>query len=134
MDSKRTHLFKNVIIVKIKDRLDMGGRRGRGGMCLSTRSCEVPSSSMTVLWVRDMCTPISLWIPQHSRQIFTPRLRDNHSGSRAKTQRVIFQKCMYIISLNLCQLIQKLFTLFKIIYLLWNNICHIMNIMTMFPH
>ena len=46
-----------------------------------TKSCEVPSASMTTLCVREMCTPSSLWIPQHSKHIITPRLVDNHSGS-----------------------------------------------------
>ena len=46
-----------------------------------TKSCEVPRASMTTLCVREMCTPSSLWIPQHSRHIITPRLVDSHSGS-----------------------------------------------------
>ena len=44
-------------------------------------SCAVPRASMTMDWVREMWTPMSRCTPQHSRQMRTPRLTDNHSGS-----------------------------------------------------
>ena len=49
-----------------------------------TSSCDVPRWSMTILCIRDICTPMSLCIPQHSKQTSTPRFTDNHSGSEEK--------------------------------------------------
>jgi len=34
-------------------------------------------------WMREIWTPISLWIPEHSMHVRMPRLVDNHLGSRA---------------------------------------------------
>lgn len=46
-----------------------------------TKSSEVPSLSSSMDWMREMWTPISRWIPEHSMQVRIPRLVDSHLGS-----------------------------------------------------
>lgn len=46
-----------------------------------TKSSEVPSLSSSMDCMREMWTPISRWMPEHSMQVRIPRLVDNHFGS-----------------------------------------------------
>lgn len=46
-----------------------------------TKSSEVPSLSSSMDWMREMWTPISRWMPEHSMQVRIPRLVDSHLGS-----------------------------------------------------
>jgi hypothetical protein len=51
---------------------------------------------MTILCVLDMCTPSCLCIPQHSKQINTPKLVDSHSGSEIKKKNLSALKLIVI--------------------------------------
>lgn len=48
---------------------------------LLTKSSEVPNLSSSKDWMREIWTPISLWMPEHSIQVKIPRLVDSQVGS-----------------------------------------------------
>lgn len=56
---------------------------GRPFLCTKwlTKSSDVPSLSSSMDWMREMWTPISRWMPEHSMQVRIPRLVDSHLGS-----------------------------------------------------
>lgn len=54
------------------------------------------SSSMD--WIREIWTPISLWIPEHSMHVKMPRLVDNHLGSLAKLGKLWLVTCNSLLS------------------------------------
>lgn len=66
-----------------------------------TKSSEVPSLSSSMDWMREMWTPISRWMPEHSMQVRIPRLVDSHLGS-INTDNI--RKCMMDIQneLDIC--------------------------------
>lgn len=46
-----------------------------------TKSSDVPNLSNSKDWIREIWTPISLCIPEHSMQVKMPKLVDSHVGS-----------------------------------------------------
>lgn len=58
-----------------------------------TKSSEVPSLSSSMDWMREMWTPISRWMPEHSMQVRIPRLVDSHLGSLNREQ---IRKCVVL--------------------------------------
>lgn len=45
-----------------------------------TKSSDVPNLSNSKDWIREIWTPISLCIPEHSMQVKMPKLVDSHVG------------------------------------------------------
>lgn len=46
-----------------------------------TKSSDVPNLSNSKDWIREIWTPISLCIPEHSMQVKMPKLVESHVGS-----------------------------------------------------
>lgn len=60
---------------------------------LLTKSSEVPNLSSSKDWMREIWTPISLWMPEHSMQVKIPKLVESQVGSVErilKTRYLIF--------------------------------------------
>lgn len=60
-------------------------------MYLANKSCDVPILSKVRLWILEMWTPKSRWIPEHSIQTIIPKLVDNHVASK-KLNRILTKK------------------------------------------
>lgn len=67
-----------------------------------TKSSEVPSLSSSMDWMREMWTPISRWMPEHSMQVRIPRLVDSHLGSLNIEQ---IRKCVGGVHSTVCMLV-----------------------------
>lgn len=52
---------------------------------------EVPILSSVNDCIREMCTPRSLWIPEHSMQTTTPKLTLSHVVSKKKENVIVIQ-------------------------------------------
>lgn len=66
-----------------------------------TKSSEVPSLSSSMDWMREMWTPISRWMPEHSMQVRIPRLVDSHLGSinTDNMRKCVFMICTVYVSI-----------------------------------
>lgn len=51
-------------------------------MWRANKSWEVPTLSSVKDWMRDIWTPKSLWIPEHSMQMMIPKFVDNQVASK----------------------------------------------------
>lgn len=65
-----------------------------------TKSSDVPSLSSSIDWIREMWTPISRWMPEHSMQVRIPRLVDSHLGSintdnTSVLKHIIYRMCRW---------------------------------------
>lgn len=68
-----------------------------------TKSSEVPSLSSSMDWMREMWTPISLWMPEHSMQVRMPKLVESHLGSTNTKHKIkiVNGVCKFLEPINL---------------------------------
>ena len=58
-------------------------------ICLANNNCDVPKLSRVRDCIRDMWTPISLWIPEHSIHTIIPKLVESHVASGTKENKLV---------------------------------------------